>query len=115
MVGSAPSRSPEQHHRPPGGGAKAQETVQPGILQVLSRVVYPPIHGTHTSHLSEFRWYGRECWIELFTHPKLAQVAEAPLICATQFGFLRFRLIDLRKWLAARGLESSRLFVMRKI
>jgi len=87
---------------------------RPGILQVLGRWIYPPIHGTYTSHLSEYQQYGREQWLQSLTHPRLVQVADAPLLCVTQFGFLRFRFIPLRRWLGGHGLDSSRVFVMRK-
>jgi SAM-dependent methyltransferase len=96
----------------PGGGGGAD---RPEIPQVLGRWIYPPIHGTYTSHLSEYQHYGRKQWLECFSDPCLVQVADAPLVCATQFGFLRFRLIHLRKLLAASGLESSRAFILRKI
>jgi len=88
---------------------------QPGILQVLGRWIYPPIHGTYASHLAEYQSYRRDRWLEIFRHPQLVLVADVPLVCATQFGFLRFRFIRLRKWLARQGLSSSRVFVMRKV
>lgn len=95
--------------------AGAQGSERPGIFQVLGRLICPPIHGTYNSHLAELKSYGRQRWVEYFTHPKLEQVAEAPLVCATQFGFFRFRWTQLRKFLAVHGLESSRVFIMRKI
>jgi hypothetical protein len=88
---------------------------RPGILQVLGRWIYPPIHGTYPSHAAEYLSYGRERWAKFFRHPKLVQVADAPLLCATQFGFLRSRFIPLRKSLARHGMEGSRVFVMRRV
>lgn len=88
---------------------------RPGILTVLRRWIYPDIHGTYPSHLAECRAYARHRWNELFRHPTLAPVAEVPLFPYTQFGFLRFRLPGLRRWLARRGLVSSRAFILKKI
>lgn len=98
--------------RPSSGVARG---ARPGILQVLGRWIYPPIHGTYTSHLAEYQSYGRDRWLETFRHPQLSHVADAPLVCATQFGFLRFRFLRWRKWLAGQGLSSSRVFAMRRI
>ncbi|HEV2492417.1 MAG TPA: methyltransferase domain-containing protein [Terriglobia bacterium] len=95
--------------------SETQEAVRPGFAQVLGRWIYPPIHGTYTSHLAEYQSYRRDRWLEIFRHPQLVLVADVPLVCATQFGFLRFRFIRLRKWLARQGLSSSRVFVMRKV
>jgi SAM-dependent methyltransferase len=90
-------------------------TPQPGFLQVLGRWFYPPIHGTFPSHRAEIRSYARERWVEVFTHPQLVRVAEVPLLSYTQFGFLRFRWISLRRWLGRHGLDSSRAFILRKV
>ncbi|MGH9772810.1 MAG: class I SAM-dependent methyltransferase [Candidatus Acidiferrales bacterium] len=87
---------------------------QPGILTVLGRWLRPPIHGTYPSHLSECRSYGRHQWAGLFDHPDLVPVAEVRLPCVTQFGFLRFRLVPLRKRLGELGLNSSWAFIMRR-
>lgn len=87
---------------------------QPGMLQVLGRWMRPPIHGTYPSHLSEYWSYGRRQWAELFNHPDLVQVTEVPLPCATQFGLLRFRLVNLRKRLGELGLNATRAFIMRR-
>ena len=88
---------------------------RPRILRVLGRWVYPPIHGTYLSHISEYQSYRRERWLEVLRHPMLVLVADEPLVSATQFGFLRFRFVSLRQRLARHGLESSRVFVMRKV
>lgn len=88
---------------------------RPGVLQVLGRWVYPPTHGTYPSHRAEYESYARQHWLKLFTHPRLALVAEARLPCATQFGFLRFRWVALRSWLGRHGLNSSRAFILRRI
>lgn len=93
---------------------EGQRTPQPGVLQVIGRWFYPPIHGTYPSHVAECRSYRRQRWIEIFTNPKLVQVAEVPLLSYTQFGFLRFRLIPLRRWLGRHGLDSTRAFILRK-
>lgn len=87
---------------------------RPTLATVLARWLRPPIHGTYPSHFSELRCYGRRQWAEVFRHPQLAQVSDYPLICSTQFGFLRFRFIAAREWLGHRGLDSSRVFIMRK-
>jgi len=90
-------------------------TARTGILQVLGRWVRPPIHGTYASHLAEYRGYARKRWRELFTHPRLEPVAEAPLLCWTQFGFLRFRLLGLREWVGRHGFASCWAFILRKV
>ncbi|MGH9398504.1 MAG: class I SAM-dependent methyltransferase [Terriglobia bacterium] len=99
----------------PAPGQRGLDEVRPpGILQVLSRWVDPPIHGTYTSHVMEYQSYARKRWLKTFTHPQLLPVLDEPLVCATQFGFLRFRFVTLRAWLARHGLGSTRGFVMRK-
>ncbi len=92
----------------------AQRARHPGIRQVIGRWIWPPIHGTFDSHLSEFVSLGRERWVEFFSHPQLVLEADVPLVSTTQFGFLRFRFTPLRKWLGRHGLASSRGFVLRK-
>ena len=96
----------------------ARETVAriepPGALRVLGRWFYPPIHGTYPSHYAEYKSYARERWLEMFAHPRLAPVAELPLVAYTQFGLLRFCLLPLRARLARHGLASSRAFILRK-
>ena len=92
----------------------AARWVRPRVLEVIGRWVYPPIHGTYSSHFAEYRAYGREHWVRFFAHPKLSVVAEVPLPCVTQFGLLRYRLLTLRAWLGSHGLESSRAFILRK-
>ena len=93
---------------------EAQSARRPGLLQVIGRWIWPPIHGTYDSHLSEFASYGRERWVEFFAHPQLVIEAHVPLVFGTQFGFLRFRFIHLRRWLARHGLSSSHAIVLRK-
>ena len=88
---------------------------RPTLGQVLGRWACPPIHGTYPGHLSELRSYGREVWAQSFVHPQLVQRSDAPLVCATQFGFFRFRFLPARKWLGRHGLDSSRVFVMQKL
>jgi SAM-dependent methyltransferase len=88
---------------------------QPSLFEVLGRWVYPPIHGTYPSHPAEYRSYGRKHWVRLFAHPKLSPVAEVRLPCVTQFGFLRFRLLPLRRWLGRQGFDGSQAFVLRKV
>jgi SAM-dependent methyltransferase len=92
-----------------------RQASRPTLRQVLGRWVCPPIHGTYPGHFSELRAYGREHWAQSFVHPQLIQLIDAPLVCATQFGFLRFRLLPARKWLGRHGLDSSRVFVMQKM
>jgi SAM-dependent methyltransferase len=87
---------------------------RPGVLQVLGRWIYPPMHGTYRTHRSEYREYGRVQWLESLRNPRLIHVTDAPLICATQFGFLRFRFASFRGWLGRHGFDSSRVFVMQK-
>ncbi len=96
------------------GKFRSGGTPQPGALRVLGRCVRPPIHGTFASHFSEFRSYGHRVWAKLFHHPGLVPVAEAPSPCWTMFGFLRFRLIPLRKRLGMIGLNPTQAFIMRK-
>jgi len=88
---------------------------RPGFLQVIGRWFCPPIHGTYPSHRAEYRAYLRSSWNRLFEHPRLAKVAEVPLLSYTQFGFLRFRLLRPRVWLAEHGFPSSLAFVLRKV
>lgn len=87
---------------------------RPAILQVLGRWFCPPIHGTYASHWAEYRAYGRDEWLASLASPQLLHLADAPLICATQFGFARFRLIAWRKWLGRHGFACSRVVVMQK-
>ena len=75
----------------------------------------PAVHGTYPGHLSELRSYGRRRWAASFVHPQLVQLSNVPLICATQFGFLRFRFLSARKWLGGHGLDSSRVFVVQQL
>ncbi len=93
----------------------AERWERPGILEVLGRWAYPPIHGTYPSHLAEYNHYGRKHWVRLFRRSGLALMAEVPLPCVTQFGLLRFRLHSLRKWLGSHGADSSRAFVLQKV
>jgi SAM-dependent methyltransferase len=88
---------------------------RPSVGQVLGRWFYPPIHGTYRSHRAEYVEYGRKQWLESLRHPRLVHVADAPLVCATQFGFVRFRFIAARKWLGRHGLDVSRVIVMQKV
>lgn len=88
---------------------------RPGILQVLARWICPTIHGTYRSHFSEYMSYGREQWVEEFRHSQLVPVNDAPLVCATQFGFLRHRFGRVRQWLGQHGLNASRVFVLRRL
>lgn len=87
---------------------------RPGLLQVMRRWAVPPIHGTYPSHLSEYRQYGRKQWQESFRHPRLVPVTDVPLVCATQFGFFRFRFVSLRAWLGRHGFDSARVFVLQR-
>lgn len=95
--------------------ADSERATRPGVWEVLWRWVSPPIHGTYPSHVTEYRAYTPERWRKTFTHPQLAPVAEVPLPTYTQFGFLRFRLLFLREWLAQHGWAGSRGFIMRKV
>ena len=88
---------------------------QPTLRQVLSRWACPPVHGTYPGHFAELASYGHQRWAEYFVHPQLVQLSNEPLICATQFGFLRFRFLGMRRWLARRGMDSSRVFVTQKL
>ena len=88
---------------------------RPGLLQVLGRWICPPIHGTYASHWLEYRGYGRGQWLASLASPQLVHVFDGPLVCATQFGFARFRLISWRKWLGRHGFECSRVVVMQKV
>jgi len=88
---------------------------RPGVLQVLSRWIRPPIHGVYPSHFAEYRAYARGCWAELLSHPQMRLIADVPTLCYTQFGFGRFHGLRLRQWLAEHGLASSRAFILRKV
>ncbi len=96
-------------------GPSRPATAPPGLLQVLGRWFYPPIHGTYPSHFAEYRTYAREQWLKLFRHPELSLVAEVPLLAYSHFGLLRFRLLGLRQRLARHGFASSRAYILRKI
>ncbi len=88
---------------------------RPGIIKVLARFFYPAVHGTYPSHLAEYRSYGRNRWVELFTHAKLVRVAEVPLLSYSPFGLLRFRLLPLRAWMGQHGFASSYALILRKV
>lgn len=96
------------------GESRRTDLERPGVLQVLGPLFYPPIHGTYSSHWTEYLSYRRERWRAVFTHRKLVWVADVPLLANTQFGFLRFRFLPQRLRLGQRGLFSSRAFVLRK-
>lgn len=98
------------------GTARARPYVvpSPGMLQVLGRWFYPPIHGTFPSHMAEFWSYGRKQWKQTFALPGFKYVAEIPLLFYTQFGFCRFCLVPTRLWAARHGLASSRAFIFQK-
>jgi len=98
----------------PTSGAR-RHTPRPTLGQVLSRWACPPVHGTYPGHLSELRAYGRGRWAASLVHPQLVQLWNASLICATQFGFLRFHFLSAREWLGRHGLHSSRVFVAQKL
>ncbi|MGH9406305.1 MAG: class I SAM-dependent methyltransferase [Terriglobia bacterium] len=100
------SQTPEH----PRSGARSR----PGVGEALVRWARPPIHGTYGSHPSEYLAYGRDQWSGFFNHPDLIQVAIMRLLCATQFGFLRFRFVPLRKRLGELGLNASWAFVMMR-
>lgn len=86
----------------------------PGVLQVLGRWFYPPIHGTFSSHLAEYQSYARKQWIRTFALQGLRFVAEIPLLFYTQFGICRFRLVPARQWAAHHDAASSRAFIFQK-
>lgn len=86
----------------------------PDPMQVLKRWLNPPVHGTFLSDFDEYRAYQRAAWLGVFDHPQLRLVADVPLFSYTQFGFLRFRLVSLRGWLARRGFASSRALIFQK-
>jgi ubiquinone/menaquinone biosynthesis C-methylase UbiE len=88
---------------------------RPGILTVLGRWVYPPIHGTYRSHYDELNAYFASSWRRFFSRPELTVVAEIPLPARTQFGFLRYKLLPLRERLGRHGFASSRGFIVRKV
>ena len=88
---------------------------RPTAAQVFGRWLCPPIHGTYPTHFSELCSYGRRHWVEAFDHPQLVHVSDVPLVCSTQFGFLRFRFLAARRWLGRHGLDSSRVFVLQKL
>lgn len=102
-------RAPEKSAR-----ESAARAERPRALQVLGRWFYPPVHGTYCSHYAEYKSYARERWLEMMVHPRLAPVAELPLVAYTQFGLLRFCSLPMRAWLARHGLASSRAFILRK-
>ena len=86
----------------------------PGVLQVLGRCFYPPIHGTFPSHLAEYRSYTRQQWVQTFAIPGFTFIAEVPLFFYTQFGLCRFCFVPARQWAARHGMASSRAFILQK-
>lgn len=96
------------------GKPPSQELPSPGILEVLGRWFYPPIHGTFPSHLAEFWYYGRKQWRKTFAVPGSRSVAEVPLLFYTQFGFFRFHGAPTRVWAARHGLASACAFISQK-
>ena len=99
---------------PGPGDSDCGQSPPPGILQVLYRWFYPPVHGTYASHLDEFKAYTRRRWLEVFAHPELKRIAVIPLLSYSQFGFLRFRFHGSRSWMARHGCASSYAFLLRK-
>lgn len=101
------------------GGLDGNEIAQfrlvssPGILQVLRRWLWPPVHGTFSSHLDEYRSYGRSEWSRTFAHKDLSFVAEVPLIFYTPFSLCRFRKVPARLWAASQGLTSTRAYIFQ--
>lgn len=101
-----------QHDKP--DSEKDAKRTAPRWFQVLGRWFYPPVHGSFTSHRSEFRSFSRDRWREALQPPGLVSVAEIPLLSYTQFGFARFRLLGVRTWLAQHGLASSHACIFQK-
>ena len=101
-------------HPRPKGLASSRVGTGRAAVRVARRWLWPPLHGSYTSHVSEFRSYGLERWRETFTHPELVPVTVAATQWHTQFGFLRFRLSALRRWLGQHGFSGTWVLVMRK-
>jgi SAM-dependent methyltransferase len=93
----------------------SSNAARPGILTVLGRWFYPPIHGTYPSHIAELSAYSVSSWKLFFSRPELTPVAQVPLLAHTQFGFLRYKLLSLRERLGGHGFASSRAFILRKV
>ncbi|HEX5484210.1 MAG TPA: class I SAM-dependent methyltransferase [Terriglobia bacterium] len=87
---------------------------RPGIRRVLHRYFYPEIHGTFSSHWTEYVSWGRKQWTKALSHPELTRVAEVPLLSYGAFGLLRFRGMGARVWLARHGLAGSWALILRK-
>lgn len=94
---------------------RLSELPSPGVLQLLRRWFWPPIHGAFSSHLAEYRSYGRRQWKRTFALQGFEFVAEVPLLFYTQFGFCRFRLVPTRLWAAYQGFASSRAFIFQSV
>ena len=104
------------HRRLRSAGSKADHVEDislpdPGLLKVAQRWVLPPIHGTFSSHASEFRSFGRTEWTRTFALDGFKFIAEVPLLFYTQFGFFRSHFVPMRISLAHLGLASSRAFI----
>lgn len=96
------------------GGAGSTDPLRPGIRRVLRRYFYPEIHGTFSSHCTEYVSWGRKQWTQALSHPRLSRVAEVPLLSYGAFGLLRFRGMGARVWLARHGLAGSWALILRK-
>jgi len=107
-------RAAEHAARNLPAAASASRGARPGVGEIARRWFWPPVHGTYTSHLSEFHSYGLEQWRGTLSHPELVPVATAATPWHTQFGFLRFRFAALRRWVGHNGLNGTWVFVMRK-
>jgi SAM-dependent methyltransferase len=97
------------------GRARLRELPTPGMPRVLGRWLFPPIHGTFSSHTAEYRSYGRQQWIRAFALQGFKFVAELPLLFYTPFGFCRFRLVPQRVWAAYHGFASTRAFIFQAV
>lgn len=97
------------------GRARLLQLPSIGILQLLRRWFWPPIHGTFTSHVAEYRSYGTEQWTRTFAVQGFKSVAVVPLLFYTQFGFCRFRFASTRVWAACHGFASTRAFIFKVV
>jgi len=97
------------------GPARLCKLPSPGMMQVLGRCFFPPIHGTFSSHMAEFRSYGGQQWMQTFALQGFKFVAELPLLFYTPFGFCRFRLVPQRVWAAHHGFASTRAFIFQVV
>lgn len=74
-----------------------QQFERAAVSYVLCRWLCSPIHGPYSTHFAEPWCYGKRNWARAFDYPQFVRLSDAPLVCSTQFGLLRFRFPNTRR------------------